>query len=821
MRGIKYCLRLTTLLLSMLAFVLTGCGGGGGGSSSSSSTSDSTSALTVAEKVSVVEAQDSGSSGVAPMKIGVFKLSPSDLPADSDYFKDETFVFVEERSTEAFDLVNEILCMMAQTKYDEMLNKGDYKAQIDSKQCNSSNDSTSTAGQQSQNQTSGSTAPNYEMWIVNSSRADNNSPQIVKVWIHEAAEEFEPEKMIFVKTVITEGVSASNPYGLFTLNFKAHPIVNGQVDTSTVMFKGFLKTEEDSATGKILLKFVIDGGFSTPNGDISFAQKVTLDRSANGSSGSGTIYSLESFPGPGGTQTDESKFNIAFNSNYFLREDALNNNQICLSRTSFDETVWRYGLYDSQGNRVVRNSGFPIKTTQNGKDYYGWIGYWGLWFPEDVTLQNGDTVYKLSFGPGGETGTPYTVFISGGKLVKHSRKTLQLGDIKNVPLDWWDSGTPYRVVWDGAQFKKIAVVTDTSNWTWTDISSQGQTIDLTALQWTDLNFWSPALGGSVRVRLEDPANSIFCNYDQQNGTFDCSQNASDLREVVIYSEDIVYPTDTIPTQLACLDQCPDPAALTGQNPYHDTSTYQFQNVPPSQAQYISYTFDSSNMVLQENGQNVVLSTENQNYEWGIMSGPLFEPNQTNLNALACDWDPNSTCGWQAWSELDVFYTWETGPNDWNKFTALKDSNNNFLTFDPPLQVEYIHNWGNGTTSKFYLEYSGFGELHGIPGTCVDWDTGEEESCDATSRWVPDFNIPDGSEVTSGNNSYLVKALEKEQRMRLSNPNDSSDITACTSAGLSTVDYTNQLPDINDWEDPNIGSAPTVTGPPAVIGGVVQ
>jgi len=811
-------LNILVFLFSALTLVVAGCGGGGGGGSSGSSggTSSTTSALKVAEKVSVVDAQDSGTGKIQAMKIGSFKLSPSDLPANSEYFTDPTFVYVEERSIEAFNIVNEILCMLAQAKYDEMLNKGDYKAQIDLNQCSSSNDDTSSASQESQNKTSGSTAPNYEMWIVNSSRADNNSPQIVKAWIHEKAEEFEPEKMIFVKLTITEAVSDTNPYGLFTLNFKTHPIVNGQVDTSTQIFKGFLKTEKDSATGKILLKFIVDGGFSTPNGDVSFTQKVTLDRQADGSAGSGTIYSSETFPGPNGSQTTESQFNIAFNSNFFLREDVINNNQVCLSRTNFDETVWRYGLYDANGNRVERNSGFPIKTTQNGKDYYGWIGYWGLWFPDDVTLQNGDTVYKLSYGPNGDSATPYTVFISGGKLVKHTKNTLTLGDIKNVPLEWWENNTPYRVIWDGTQFKKVAKVTDMDNWTWPDITP-AQTFDLSALMWTDLNFWSPALGGSVRVRLEDPANNVFCNYDQQNGTFDCSQNASDSREVVIYSEDVVYPTDTIPTQLACLDQCPDPAALTGQNPYHDTSTYQFQNVPPSQAQYISYTFDSSNMVLQENGQDVILSTENQNYEWGIMSGPLFEPTQTNLAALACDdWNQNGiaddgTCGWKAWSELDVFYTWETGPNEWNRFTALKDSNNNFLTFDPPLQVEYTHNWGNGTTSKFYLEYSGFGELHGIPGKCVDWDTGEEESCDDTSRWVPDFNIPDGSEVVNGSTSYLVKALEKEQRMK--------SVATSSCSALTTTSYT--LPVIADWVDPNIGDPPVVSAAPAVIGGVIQ
>jgi hypothetical protein len=310
------------------------------------------------------------------------------------------------------------------------------------------------------------------------------------------------------------------------------------------------------------------------------------------------------------------------------------------------------------------------------------------------------------------------------------------------------------------------------------------------------------------VRLEDPQNNDFCSQNQ-DGTFNCSGKVSDNSEVILYLEEVVYPGDTIPSQLYCLEQCPDPSSLTGTNPYYNTEPY--QDVSPSNATYQQYTFDTTNMVLQSGGTDVVLTTENSTYEWGIISGPLFEPTPPNLAALACDWDTTKTCGWQAWSELDTFYTWETGPNDWNMFTALKDSSGTFLTFEAPLQVEYSHTWDDGTTSKFYLEYSGFGELHGIPGICVDWNTGEPEDCDNTSRWVPEFSIPDGSEVTDSTNSYLVKALEKEQRMK------SVDVSNCS--GLSLTSY--NLPSMDDWQDPAIGDEPTVTDPPAVIGGVVQ
>ncbi|HDD44946.1 MAG TPA: hypothetical protein ENG63_08830 [Candidatus Desulfofervidus auxilii] len=794
------------LVLVFFPLLLAACGGeSSSGGSSSSSTTGTVSALKVAEKVSVVDAKESTSSGIVskikPLKIGITKLSPSDLPSNSDYFKDETFVYVEERSIDAFNIVNEILCALAQTKYDEMLNKGTYKAQIDINQCSTNNDDVSNAGQQSLNQTSGSTMPDYEMWIVNSSRADNNSPQIVKAWIHEESDGAEPEKMIFVKMTITEGVSATNPYGIFTLNFKAHPVVNGEVDTSTELFKGYLKSEKDESNGKILLKFICNGNFDTPEGTIEFDKRVTLDRAIDGSSGAGTIYSKDTFPGPNGSQTEEIQFNIAFNTQYFRRVSA--NDDVCLSRTSFDETAWRYGLYDSNGNRVNRNSGFPIKITQNGKDYYGWIGYWGLWFPEDVTVNNGDTVYKLSYGPGGGTETPYTVFISNGRLIKHTKKTLKLGDIKNVPLQYHEfdpnigTDSEYRVEWNGTNFVKVARL-NKNTWMWENISPP-QPLTFGEDDYS-FDFWSDALGGSGHIDLRDPNTGQLITLNNNV-------------EVIFHIEDLVYPSDTVPSTLVCFEDCPDPTKITTNDPYYDTSNYQYQNVPPANAQKISYSFDLNKMVLQKDGQDIVLTTTNNTYPWGIRSGPLFEPTAENLNKLACDWDPNSTCAWQAWNKLDVFYTWETGPNEWNKFTALKDSNNDFLTFDPPLPVEYVHTWNDGTTTKFYLEYSGFGELHGIPGKCIDIDTGEEESCDETSRWVPEFSIPNGSEVTDATNGtkYLVKALEKEQRMKVVNS------SYCSSLTVTTYD----LPTIDEWIDPDIGPAPEVSGPPAVIGGVVQ
>ena len=129
--------------------------------------------------------------------------------------------------------------MIGQTKYDAMVNKGNYKAQIDKTLCSSDNDDPSSAGEGSQNQSSGSTMPDYEMWTVNSSRTDDSSPQTVKVWIHESGKDMgnEPPKAIFAKAVITEGTSDTNPYGLFTLNFKMSPEIDGVVSLQSPLVK--------------------------------------------------------------------------------------------------------------------------------------------------------------------------------------------------------------------------------------------------------------------------------------------------------------------------------------------------------------------------------------------------------------------------------------------------------------------------------------------------------------------------------------------------------------------------------------------------------
>ena len=282
----------------------------------------------------------------------------------------------------------------------------------------------------------------------------------------------------------------------------------------------------------------------------------------------------------------------------------------------------------------------------------------------------------------------------------------------------------------------------------------------------------------------------------------------------------------------CFNNCPDPENIDGNDRevYLAASTWQAgdasferqaQAVSPSLdnlvdgTHYAAYAFDTTDMLLKRGDESVATTSASESY-WGIHSGVMFEPSDENLAALECPWDDGATCAWRAYDNLAVSYVWETGKNQWSHLTLLQDpTTEEFLTFDEPIMVKYQDSDGK----SFYLDYAGGGELHGIPGMCVDMDTGSEISCHEAGgegkhiRWVPQFSIPDGSVVVNQatDEEYYVKALEKEQRMI------AVDTAEC--ADLELVEY--DLPAADGWVEPDIGAQPEVTDPPAVIDGELQ
>jgi hypothetical protein len=835
-----------TLVLS-LAVILAACGGGGGGGGTvPAGGSNNGSPLVVASNVSVVSAQTStnaGGSGKPSLKGRLKALLfsgtlPGDLAATADYKMDKTNVYVQERTSDAFKTINQILCMMGQTKYDAMLNKGAYTALIDKNLCDSGNSDPSSAGQQAQNQSSGANMPDYMRFTVDASRADDSSPEYINVWVHQPASGNDRAALIYGKGIVSEGTSTTNPYGIFTFNFAGYNYKNDGTLPSTPSFKGTLEAVRSDPTdpaSKVLLKFVSSDSHADGYcGLETSAQAVTLDRLPDGSAGAGKVYTAHDCQLASQNSGTES-FQIAYDTTDFYRKDTVSNLSSCLSRTEFDESAWSYGLYDNAGARLARNSGFPITY---GAGYHGWVGYWGVWTDNSApALYDGETVSQVDYHNNSQT--DYTVFMRGGKLKKHSREQLTLNDIKGIPLGYnvWSggTGTNYQVVWDGSNFTEITYMPQNcgNNCTWANMPPNTY-VDLTTLQWNTLNFWSDSLGGQAQVNLGN------CPYTPGNmsqpGTYNCSGLASNSTPVVFYAEQVVNPgtqAQAVPTALVCYDNC-----FKATNGYVNPNDPYVSNMMSGPSTTTNFTFDRTNLMLTDGANDLISDPSvtmitNPGSQWGMMSGAIIDPaavindvtdpnyGKTYLQALACAWDNTRICGWQAWS-LPEYYTWETGSNTWNQFVTLKSGSNFIPPFQAPLNVTYTD--AGGTT--YILQYAGFGQLQGIPSYCVDMNTGQPASCSDNTkpiRWVPQFTIPalqnDGSlttvlDLTDKVTTYFVKPLDIEQRMA-EDPNPAN----CTAlAGTAFGGYT--LPDISIFSNPT-SAEPSAPAAPAVIGGVVQ
>jgi len=854
-----------------LAVMLSACGGSGGGGTTTTTTGGGAgasggtgSALAVAETVSVVssgtDSLTTASVDGVPALTADFRASAvSALAASSDYKSDPQNIYVEERSASVFSEVNNILCMIGQTKYDEMVNKGDYKAQIDEKKCknqDSASGNSSGGGSNGGGSSGASNAPTYKTWIVNSYRADSTSDHIVSIWVHESdgpASGF--GQVIYVRSVITASATDKPPYGLFTMNFIGYPQdkTTNVVDTTKPIMKGFLSASEDT-NGKISLNWGMkdSGNFA----GMSIEELAILYKNSDGT-GSGTVKFSEDGGSFQGATSSTKKFDITFDSSEFLRteldtttDSPVSGGATCLNRTSFESTAWRYGLYYDEtpptgktaGARVnVGLTGFPIKYNDRTDDYSGWVGMWGLWLPGDPTVADGATVTRQYFD--GTADEDYTYNVIRGKLQKHTASTISLVNLKKIPLQIWDNtnNVNVEVHYDGTNFVKDKYF-DNSKGVWKDVSyittPASGNLSLASLNWTQLWFWSQALSGSVQIDITGCTGSGPFNCS--SGTLPLNANVDSTSEVNL-GDDVdsaIAGTQTSVT-FYCLTGCPDPTTAyatladssnSNDNPYFTNLNY--QALATGSATYRSYTFSSASgtnsLMLMSSGTATSFPTTYTSggpYDWGINSGPLFTA--TDKASLDCTGNTGNTCSWQA-RGLTTYYAWRTSPNNWDQKAILtRKSDSAVAKFSEPLRVSYTHTNDASTTlddsyagKPVSLQYGGFGDLWGIPGDCVN-ESGTEVSCDTAGfiRYIPLYSIPDGKTVSGtdadGNtDTFYVKGLEKEQRMKVK--------SGCTITRDSAQPYT--LPDPTAlFTNPTtlIGTEPTITASPKVVGGVVQ
>jgi hypothetical protein len=650
---------------------------------------------------------------------------------------------------------------------------------------------------------------------VNSTRASNTEPMRARIWLDDPESE---GAAIFINLTASAAPTLANPYGIFRVDYCG----NFQGDC---IFNGFL---DGSASGVTY--------FEREQGDGGGGTKALRMTATSTTSGSGSMLLAD-----GNNSQNDSTFSFAYNDSYYRRNDA--GGDQCFARDARDPetgmSVWRYGLYDSTtGARIERNSGFPIEYTHAGTRYQGYLGYYGLSLPPAAQslLTNGETVEKVDYGNGSApTRTPFTVVKAGGKLTKFTRHSRTLRGIDQIKLYTFvgneaggmfagaQTNTQYELYWDEAagDFKVTGQFNCGNNGCSTQALPTAQAVSPAFFATRGVQGSSPQLGGEVFVNLQGAGQTVD----------------SGAVQVIFRSMDTVYPSE-LPAALHCLRDCPTAASMTAyfsqgsqaQSPFSGSTANNFQPTQPGNV--VNYSSDAANALLLDGAAAAVVLNvdpeqlqDSPQFRNGLRSGKLF----ANLPDAECDPGSGTYCEWRV-NNLDVYYQWETGPNAYNQFAAVKGSNGQFVNLDAPLQVNFAvpqgAAFGAYAGKSIVLQYGGFGELYGLPGICVSPQTNAEVACGEGGevRYVPSFVIPYNSTqgvVTSNGTTYLVKWLEREIRFARKN------LSVCNGAGL-TVPSGMTLPTAQDLKNPSnpnsdvyIGVRPLVTAAPRVIHGEVK
>ena len=828
-------------------------------------------ALKMGTRVSTVDVKEeqssaSSTSNLASLTSAVASTTSNTLAdavktanPNSDYFNDQTQAWVDGDTNESLGVVNEILCYLKNTGYADMLNYDNdrtdsdssvnwYRAQIDHAKCepaaassSSSTDSSSASG----------TKPKYNDWIVKSERTDLDAVQTFDARLIEEEEVYgsDPIKVrIDVHTDITAGATENNPQGIFQANFLGlFQKDDGNWQTDANAFYGLISSSKDSSTGDIAIDLV-DRYFNesqqgcNPQTLVGCSQSqeanIHLVRAKDGDGGAGSFVNTH-YSDIDYTTLDETKTkktNFVYNDDYFYQQIE-GKDAICLDRNQFVNNVWRYGVYktvddtatsdvNEAGSRVQLEAGFPIKHELTaGGSYSGWASKWGIWLPSaaknsDGTLKTG-TTYKQSFDKD-VAEQPITVVQGKGKLTKYTKGTTTLAELTGMPLQSWDNtlNQSVRVSWNGSSFDKThEEVCANNRCNWKEVAS-ATTYDISSPSWSTLNFWTNS-GKDYRLELTCTGTPSNDNSWKHTG---CS--ATDSSEVVSFSRETIYPDDSsVPTTLACMDRCPD-ASGNGNalNTISDLSNNGHIATNAGTTHY-SYAWDKTAYSLKYGNDDVIISS-GSNHIW---SGALFEATTANLDKLKCDWNTDKYCSYLVEQNLDTFYRWESGANDWNKLSALKVAGT-IKKFDDPKELTYRRTVASNT-SNVMLQYEGFGNLWGIPGKCVKWNDPETEvECGSgeNTRYIPEFSLAEGEELCEGSytdgscsgTKYIVKPLEMSQQMK-----QLDSTTACTTSGLTLKSYADKLKTISDWVNPDHETAgrtvPTITTAPSVIDGIKQ
>lgn len=716
-------------------------------------------------------------------------------PSTSPYVTDPQNLYVQDATAQGIGSLNMVLCVIGSMDPGDMVNTGPYIALVDMNKCQTDKGGSSAGS---------AGATNFANAVVDVTRVSNNDPMIAKVWLSFTEEGNSLD--VFAYLSATQSPATAPPYGTFRMDYIGQK--NGNVG-----FNGYI----DSNTPGVI-KF-LETGQQSSNTALAMSTSSTT-------SGSGTM-----FVGGNGGGSGPVTFNFAYSPGFFHRSDGTNDECFDRSRANASVAVWQYGTYNANdGTRVDQiNPGFPVLATYGGSSYYGFANYWGINF-QGLSIPDGSPVAGLTVTdqrPGNSTS--YALSKVGGKLTRWTQVSTTLGALDGIPFSYSGDLTGlttgnnavtgvnnWMLQWNSgaANFTVVGIMSCSNNGCVTSEVSPVATVNSGAFNAIPISAWANSYGGNINIPSTGAPHA-----------------ATDA--VFYYNQTTVIP-GTAALTLHCLSQCPTGAQLAGYSnaslntPFASGTDMQWFSAP-SAANTVTYTFGASGLV-DGAGAPVLLEQASQypqgsQYANGLQTGWLVEAALTNANCPS-GMVPGTVC---QPANPTTYYTWQTGPNQWNQSLWLTAAGA-VVPFDPPQNIAYTVPAGSAYGAyagvPILLQFNGFGNLQGIPGSCVNPNDNTAEDCSVSgASYVPTFSIPDGSTMSlpslSGTTTtpLIVKALNGQILLK----SLGSGAAQCSSMTLAPQTLpSGGLHDpssVNDTE--YLGTKPTVTAAPKVIDGVLQ
>jgi hypothetical protein len=663
----------------------------------------------------------------------------------TDYDKAIVSSFTEEATLDALETVNMILGFIRDSRASEFINKGNY---IALQKPEETSGSTVSAG------TSSKKVEKLNPMTLNVTRdtSDMSAPMIVKLWMDESDGPNDSPMRIIGHMSAYKGVDSEYPLGKITFHFAGFNINADGTKGSTKMMEGIMNIDKGANKGQATVDY--KNMMNDGTGNLTEPEKIHLVLNVNASDangdgdttddgeekGNGVAYTL--IQDYSSTTPTLKGYKLSLSEKFYKVQEvnATTGSDIGTAKVKEKANqlhkVYRYGVYyDTNGTKLELNSGFPI--VEVGTNNHGYIGYWGLWSESDL-IANGDTVKK----EGSTDNATYTIVQAPGKLKKFTKSSAKLEKIDNTKMYIFNQndGMQYIISWDksagggNGNYKILGTQNDygeaeniagvSGKYLFSTGGDDNSTNPIAIQNWTSA--WSEALNASVNV-----------NSSQTNST-----------DIIFHKEEVVVPTSDL-NLVNFGNEVINPSMNTSDL----NNTASIREDGSGNVIGTTYTFSASTMTLVDSSTNpVVFATgadfSNTAYSWwsnGYQMGPLLESSQAGSY--------NGTNYWEVEQNEDVYYRWETGSNDWNKYNGIKDSSNQFLTFDAPKVFSYEHTTANdingdtNNTGTYSLQYDG-------DSLQVPW------SYDATNGWTPKINIKTGTAISDGTTTFRVKVLDE-------------------------------------------------------------